>query len=68
MISAQVESKQVGVRQKILHLWNKRQNERSGRADRAYERSIGILQKRYGYTREQATIELDKHYSKAWLG
>jgi hypothetical protein len=68
MISAQVESKQVGVRQKILLWWNKRQNEQSSKSDRAYERSIGILQKRYGYTREQATIELDKHYSKAWLG
>ena len=36
--------------------------------DHARERSISILQKRYGYSLEQAASELNKHYSKAWLG
>jgi hypothetical protein len=32
------------------------------------ERSMIILQKRYGYTREEATYQLDNYYSRAWLG
>ena len=36
--------------------------------ERAEEHSIGILQKRYGYTKEQATYQLRRYYSKAWLG
>jgi hypothetical protein len=31
------------------------------------ERSIRILQKRYGYTREQAAYQLHKYYPKARL-
>jgi hypothetical protein len=31
------------------------------------ERSIGILQKRYGLTREQAIYQLRQYYSKARL-
>jgi hypothetical protein len=37
-------------------------------SERAQERSISILQKRFGYTREKAKSELSKHYSKARLG
>ena len=33
----------------------------------AVERSVTILQKRYGYTRSQARSELLKHYAKARL-
>ncbi len=51
-----------------FHWWNKRHNDQSTKVDRAYERSISILQKRYGYTREEAASQLNKHYSKAWLG
>jgi len=52
----------------VFHWWNKRRNDRLTKVDRAHERSISILQKRYGYTREEATSQLNKHYSKAWLG
>jgi hypothetical protein len=46
----------------------KRSSNHSIRVNRARERSIGILQNRYGYTREQAIYQLDNYYSKAWLG
>jgi hypothetical protein len=52
----------------IFSWWNKRRNDQSTKVDRAYERSLSILQKRYGYTREEAESQLSKHYSKAWLG
>jgi hypothetical protein len=55
-------------RQKIINWWNKHREDQLDRVDRTQERSISILQKRYGYTREQAAYELNKHYSKAWLG
>jgi hypothetical protein len=32
------------------------------------ERSISILQKRYGYNRDEATYQFDKYYSRARLG
>ena len=51
----------------VFSWWNNRRNDQSTRVDRAYERSISILQKRYGYTREEAASQLDKHYSKARL-
>jgi hypothetical protein len=52
----------------VLNWRNKRRNDQLTKVDRAHERSISILQKRYGYTREAAASELNKHYSKAWLG
>jgi hypothetical protein len=52
----------------VFGWWNKRGNDQSAKADHAYERSISILQKRYGYTREEAASQLSKHYSRAWLG
>ena len=54
--------------QKIFNWRNKRRNDRLIKVNAADERSISLLQKRYGYTREQATSELSKHYSKARLG
>ena len=51
-------------RQRILRYRSKQ----SARVDHARERSISILQKRYGYDRDQAISELDRHYSKARLG
>ena len=52
----------------VFSWWNKRRHDQSTKVDRAYERSISILQKRYGYTRDEAESQLNKHYSKAWLG
>jgi hypothetical protein len=54
--------------QRFLNWWNKRRNNQFMRENNDRERSISILQKRYGYTREEATSQLDKHYSNAWLG
>jgi hypothetical protein len=54
--------------QRIIQWQKKRHEDQLATLQRAEERSIRILQKRYGYTKEQATIELRKHYSKAWLG
>jgi hypothetical protein len=52
----------------VFYWWKKRRIDQSTRVDGAGERSISILQKRYGYTREEAISQLNKHYSKAWLG
>lgn len=52
----------------VLPWQRKRHNNRSIKVNDARERSIGILQNRYGYTREQAIYQLDNHYSRAWLG
>jgi hypothetical protein len=56
------------VRQKLMHWQEKRRDDQLIKFDHVHERSISILQKRYGYSREKATSELIKHYSKAWLG
>ena len=56
------------IRQKIIHWQEKRRDDQVIKFNRVHERSISILQKRYGYSREKATSELIKHYSKAWLG
>jgi hypothetical protein len=68
MISAAIKLKWDGFFRKLLNGASKRQNDRLIQSNSAQERSISILQKRYGYTREQAGSELKKHYSKAWLG
>jgi len=48
--------------------WKKKRNEAQlAKVELAEQRSVRILQKRYGYTKEQATSELRKHYSKARL-
>jgi hypothetical protein len=54
--------------QRIVGWRIKRQEEELAILERAEEHSIRILQKRYGYTKEQATYQLRKYYSKAWLG
>jgi hypothetical protein len=54
--------------QRIIDWQIKRHADQLAMLDRANERSIRILQKRYGYTKEQATYQLRKYYSKAWLG
>jgi len=68
MTIAGVDLKWFQFRQKIINWQNRHRNGQLARVDRARERSIRILQNRYGYTKEQATSELNKHYSKAWLG
>lgn len=54
--------------QRIIDWRRKHHEDQLAILDRAEERSISILQKRYGYTKEQATYQLRKYYSKAWLG
>ena len=63
-----LESRWDAFRQKIINSQNKHRKDQLTKVDRARERSISILQKRYGYTREKAIDELNKHYSSAWLG
>jgi hypothetical protein len=68
MKTAVIESKWDEFRRKVLTWGNKGRTDQFSKADSMRERSIGILQKRYGYTKEEAADQLDKHYSKAWLG
>ena len=44
-----------------------RGDDRLTRTNNKREQSIGLLQKRYGYTKEKAAFELDEHYRKAIL-
>lgn len=55
-------------RRNVLNWRNKRRNDQLSKVNLVQERSISILQRRYGYTREQAISELNKHYPGAWLG
>jgi len=53
---------------KKFHNWRKkRKNKQFTKANSKREQSIGILRKRYGYTKEKAAAELDEHYPKARL-
>jgi len=63
-----IESNWDEFRRKVLTWWQKPRNDQLIKANSVRERSIRILQKRYGYTREQAISELKKHYSGARLG
>jgi len=65
---AVIESNWDEFRRKVLSGWQKRRHDQLIKANNVHERSIRILQNRYGYTKEQAISELNKHYSKAWLG
>ena len=67
MMSAVNKSKWDEFYRNVFYWWNKRHTEQSTKVDGAGERSISILQKRYGYTREEAISQLNKHYSKARL-
>ena len=53
--------------QTIRKWLKKRRDDRSIKANSKREESIRILQKRYGYTKEEAISELDEHYPKARL-
>jgi uncharacterized protein YjbJ (UPF0337 family) len=51
-----------------FRIWlKKRSDDRLIKANNKREQAIGILQKRYGYTKEKATSELEEHYPKARL-
>ena len=67
MIIAVVKSVWVELRQKMINRQREHWSVQLANADRAQEKSISILQNRYGYTKEQAKSELSKHYSKALL-
>jgi len=54
--------------QRIFNWQNRHRSNQSARVDLARERSIIILQKRYGFDRDKAILELERHYSKARLG
>ena len=53
---------------KNFRKWRKkRKDNQITKANSKREQSIGILRKRYGYTKEKAASELDEHYPKARL-
>ena len=62
------ETKWDEFRRKVFGWGHKPRSNQSIKVNNVRERSIGILQKRYGYTREEAIYQLDNHYAKAWLG
>ena len=62
-----IESKWGGFRQNILNWWNHRRSGQLIQGNSVRERSLSLLQKRYGYTREEAVSALDKHYPQARL-
>ena len=68
MIITAVQLRWYEFRQNFIDGWNKRRADRFTKVNNMRERSISILQKRYGYGREEAIDQLDKHYSAAWLG
>ena len=68
MTTARINLKWFQFRQRILQWQNRHRSDQNARVDHARERSISILQKRYGYDREKAISELDRYYSKARLG
>lgn len=68
MLEAKFKLKWGGFRQNFLNWRNKNRDAQFTRVMRARERSISILQKRYGYTKAQAATELKRHYSKGRPG
>jgi uncharacterized protein YjbJ (UPF0337 family) len=62
-----VEAKWKKLPDKVRKWWEKRSADQTTKANSKREQSIGILQKRYGYTKEKATSELDEYYPKAKL-
>jgi hypothetical protein len=68
MIIAGIELKWDGFPWKFINWRNKRRSAHLMTVNNERERSISILQNRYGYSREEAMYQFDKYYSKAWLG
>jgi len=67
MTNNAIEEKLKRLSGKIRKWWKKRSDDQLTKANSKRELFIGILQKRYGYTKEKAASELDRHYSKARL-
>ena len=67
MINHVIETKSKKRLSKIRKWWKKRSDDQLTKANSKRELFIGVLQKRYGYTKEKATFELDEHYPKARL-
>jgi uncharacterized protein YjbJ (UPF0337 family) len=67
MIHDVVETRSKKLPSKFRIWWKKRIDDRVIKANNKREQSIGMLQKRYGYTKEEATSELNEHYPKARL-
>ena len=67
MINDVIETRSKKLPSKIRSWWKKRGDDQLNKANNKREKSIGILQKRYGYTKEKATSELNEHYPKARL-
>jgi hypothetical protein len=63
-----IETKWDEFRRNVLNWQNKRHNAERIKVNSVREHSIRILQNRYGYSREEAAYQLDKYYSRAWLG
>jgi hypothetical protein len=68
MSNAVIELKGHGFLRKFLIWQKKRYSDQATKVNSVREHSISRLQQRYGYTREQAIYQLDKHYPSAWLG
>jgi hypothetical protein len=68
MKNSAIESNWGKFRRNVLSWLNNRRDDQLIKVNSVRERSISILQKRYGYTREEALSQLEKHYSRAWLG
>jgi hypothetical protein len=68
MIIAAIQLKWDEFRRNVLNWWNKGRHDQLIKVNSMQERSIIILQRRYGYTREEAASQLNKHYSRARLG
>ena len=61
------ELKWFQIRARMIDWQKKHAEDQPVTVDLDEERSISILQKRYGFTREQAIYQLRKYYSKARL-
>lgn len=62
MTNTSIENLSNKIHSKIIQWWRKRSAEMVLRIKGKRDQSIEILQKRYGYTKEQAAIEYKKHY------
>jgi uncharacterized protein YjbJ (UPF0337 family) len=54
-------------RGKIRAWWKERNDDQPMLNNSQREQFVGMLQKRYGYTKEKAASELNEHYSKVKL-
>jgi hypothetical protein len=63
----EIELKWFQFRERFIDWQKQQQQDQLDAVERSEDRSVSILQKRYGYTRSQARDELHKHYSKARL-